>query len=78
MSKREDKIEIEAIIIKSLPGGRFDVRLADTFGGGGVVVHVYMSWKMRKNLISLIEGDTVLVELTPYDLTKGRIVFRKK
>ena len=43
MSKREDKIEIEAIIIKSLPGGRFDVRLADPFGGGGVVVHVYMS-----------------------------------
>ena len=41
-------------------------------------IHAYISGKMRKHFINLIEGDTVLVELTPYDLSKGRIVFRKK
>ena len=67
---KDDKIEVEGIIVKSLPGGLFEVKLSDDFGGGGVLVRAYISGKMRKNLISLIEGDTVLVELTPYDLSR--------
>lgn len=76
--QKEDKIEVEGVIIKTLPGALFEVKLPDDFGGGGMVIRAYISGKMRKNFINLIEGDSVLVELTPYDLSKGRIIFRKK
>ncbi len=76
--QKEDKIEVEGTIVKTLPGAIFEVKLPDDFGGGGMIIRAYISWKMRKNFINLIEGDTVLVELTPYDLSRGRIVFRKK
>ncbi|MFA5917646.1 MAG: translation initiation factor IF-1 [Candidatus Gracilibacteria bacterium] len=76
MSKQEEKIEVEGIIIKSLPGLVFDVQLPEDFGGQ--IVKGYLSGKMRNNFIKLIEGDRVLLELSPYDLNKGRIVFRKK
>lgn len=76
--QKEDKIEVEGTIVKTLPGAVFEVKLPDDFGGGGIIVRAYISGKMRKNFINLIEGDTVLVELTPYDLSRGRIVFRKK
>ncbi|NDK08691.1 translation initiation factor IF-1 [Candidatus Gracilibacteria bacterium] len=76
MSKQEEKIEVEGVIIKSLPGLVFDVQLPDDFGGQ--IVKGYLSGKMRNNFIKLIEGDKVLMELSPYDLNKGRIVFRKK
>ncbi|MDD3303169.1 MAG: translation initiation factor IF-1 [Candidatus Gracilibacteria bacterium] len=76
MSKQEDKIEVEGIIIKALPSLVFDVQLPDEFGGQ--IVKGYLSGKMRNNFIKLIEGDKVLLELSPYDLSKGRIVFRKK
>lgn len=77
MSK-DDKIEVEGAVLKTLPGGIFEVKLSQDFWGGGIIIRAYISGKMRKNFINLIEGDTVLVELTPYDLSKGRIVFRKK
>ncbi|NUJ97395.1 translation initiation factor IF-1 [Candidatus Gracilibacteria bacterium] len=76
MSKNDDKIEVEGVITKTLPGLVFDVQLPDDFGGQQV--KGYLSGKMKKNFIKLIEGDRVLIELSPYDLTKGRIVFRKK
>jgi len=76
MSKNDDKIEVEWVIIKTLPGLVFDVQLPDDFWWQQV--KWYLSWKMKKNFIKLIEGDRVLIELSPYDLTKGRIVFRKK
>ncbi|RAL57722.1 translation initiation factor IF-1 [Candidatus Gracilibacteria bacterium GN02-872] len=76
MSNKQDKIEVEGIIVKTLPGLVFDVQLPEDFGGG--IIKGYLSGKMRNNLIKLIEGDTVLVELSPYDLTKGRIIFRQK
>lgn len=57
------------MIVKAHPGGKFDVKLSENFGGGGLIVRAYISGKMRKNFISLIEGDTVLIELTPYDLS---------
>ena len=76
MSNKQDKIEVEGIIVKTLPGLVFDVQLPEDFWWG--IIKGYLSWKMRNNLIKLIEWDTVLVELSPYDLTKGRIIFRQK
>ncbi len=75
MSK-EDKIEVEGIIIKALPSLVFEVQLPDDFWWG--IIKWYLSWKMRNNYIKLIEWDKVLVELSPYDTSKWRIVFRNK
>ena len=76
MSNKQDKIEVEGVIVKTLPGLVFDVQLPEDFWWG--IIQGYLSWKMRNNFIKLIEWDTVLVELSPYDLTKGRIIFRQK
>ncbi|MCD5385068.1 translation initiation factor IF-1 [Candidatus Gracilibacteria bacterium] len=76
MSNKEDKIEVEGMITKALPGLVFDIQLPEEFGGG--IIQGYLSGKMKKNFIKLIEGDKVLVELSPYDLSKGRIIFRQK
>ena len=76
MSGKEDKIEVEWVIIKALPGLVFEVQLPEDFWWG--IINWYLSWKMRNHNIRLIEWDSVRVELTPYDLTKWRIVFRNK
>lgn len=76
MSKNEEKIEVEWKITKTLPGLVFDVQLPDNLWWQ--IVKGYLSGKMKKNFIKLIEGDRVLIELSPYDLTKGRITFRQK
>lgn len=73
MSK-EDKIEVEWTIIQALPGLVFEVQLPVDFGWG--IVKGYLSGKMRNNYIKLIQGDKVTIELSPYDLSKGRITFR--
>lgn len=74
MSK-DDKIEVEGKILKSLPGAIFEVELPEEFSH--MVIKAYVGGKMQKHMIRLIPGDTVTVELTPYDLTRGRITFRK-
>ncbi len=76
MSGKESKIEVEGTIIKALPSLVFEVQLPEDFWWK--VVKGYLSWKMRNNFIKLIEGDKVLIELSPYDLTKWRITFRQK
>lgn len=76
MSSKEEKIEVEWIIIKTLPNLVFDVQLPKEFWWE--VIKWYLSWKMRINFIKLIEWDKVLLELSPYDLSKWRIIFRKK
>lgn len=76
MSNKQDKIEVEGKIVKALPGLVFDIQLPEEFWWG--IIQGYLSGKMRNNYIKLIEWDTVLIELSPYDLTKGRIIFRKK
>lgn len=76
MAKKEDKIEVEWTIVKALPNLVFDVQLPEDFWWK--IIKWYLSWKMRIHFIKLIEWDSVLVELTPYDLTKWRIIFRKK
>jgi len=76
MSGKEDKIEVEWVIIKALPGLVFEIQLPEDFWWN--IINGYLSWKMRNFNIRLIEWDSVRVELTPYDLTKWRITFRNK
>ena len=72
MSK-SDVIEVEGKVIEVLPSAAFKVQLAN-----GKVVTTYLSGKLRMNYIKILEGDKVTIEMSPYDLTKGRIVFRQK
>jgi len=70
---REDHIEMDGIVTDTLPNTHFRVQLDN-----GHVVIAHISGRMRKNYIRILRGDKVTVQLTPYDLTKGRIVFRSK
>jgi translation initiation factor IF-1 len=72
MSK-EDNIEMQGTILETLPNTTFRVELEN-----GHVVMAHISGKMRKNYIRILTGDKVTVQMTPYDLTKGRIVFRSR
>ncbi|MBI2846474.1 MAG: translation initiation factor IF-1 [Chloroflexi bacterium] len=72
MSKKET-IEVEAIVVEPLPNAMFRVELAN---GHKVLAHV--SGKIRLNYIRILRGDKVLVELSPYDLSRGRITYRFK
>ncbi len=69
--KRKDKIELKGIVIESLPNATFKVRLENEY-----IINAHISGRMRKNYIRILTGDSVIVELTPYDLTKGRIIYR--
>jgi translation initiation factor IF-1 len=71
--KKEDKIDMEGIIIEAFPGTQFRVRLDN-----GHEILAYLSGKMRRYYIRILLGDRVRVELSPYDLTRGRIVYRYK
>lgn len=70
---KEDAIEMEGVVIETLPNTNFKVKLSN-----GHVVNAHISGRMRKNYIRILMGDQVTVQLTPYDLTKGRIIFRNK
>ena len=69
----KDVIEIEGTILESMPNAMFRVKLEN---GHEILAHI--SGKIRKNFIRILPGDKVKVEMTPYDLTKGRITFRLK
>jgi translation initiation factor IF-1 len=73
MAKEEDKIVVEGVVIEALPGTQFKVRLET-----GHEVLAYLSGKMRKYYIRILLGDKVRVEMSPYDLTRGRIVYRHR
>jgi len=73
MAKDEGKIQVEGLVIEALPGTQFRVRLDN-----GHEVLAYLSGKMRKYYIRILLGDRVRVELSPYDLTRGRITYRFK
>ena len=70
---KEDQIEMDGIVIDVLPNTMFRVQLDN-----GHVVIAHISGKMRKNYIRILKGDKVTVQLTPYDLSKGRISFRSR
>lgn len=69
---KEDSIEMEGTIVETLPNTIFRVKLEN-----GHIITAHISGKIRKNYIRLLTGDAVTVELTPYDLTRGRIIYRK-
>ncbi len=73
ISEKEEIIEVEGIILEALPNAMFRVELEN---GHKVLAHI--SGKMRMHYIKILPGDTVRVELSPYDLTRGRIIYRKK
>ena len=68
-----DLIEVEGVVVKSYPNAMFEVELPN---GHKIMAHV--SGKMRMNYIRIYPGDKVTIELSPYDLTKGRITWRSK
>ena len=70
---REDVIEVEAVVVETLPNAMFRVKLEN-----GVVILAHVSAKIRMNYIRILPGDRVTVEISPYDLTRGRITFRYK
>ena len=70
---KEDAITVEAIVREALPNARFRVELES-----GHQVLAYVSGRMRKHFIRILPGDTVQIELSPYDLSKGRIVYRDR
>ncbi|MBI4970357.1 MAG: translation initiation factor IF-1 [Candidatus Omnitrophica bacterium] len=73
MSPKEDAIEVEGIVVEPLPNAMFRVELDN---GHKVLAHI--SGKMRMHYIKILPGDRVKLELSPYDLTRGRITFRVK
>ena len=70
---KEDKIELDAEVTEALPDARFKVKLQN-----GQEILAYVSGKMRKFFIRILPGDRVKVELSPYDMTKGRITYRAR
>ena len=70
---KDDVIEAEGKVIEALPIATFRVQLSN-----GHIITAYISGKLRMNYIRIIEGDTVKLEMSPYDLTKGRITWRSK
>lgn len=73
MAKKEDKIEVEGVVVEALPNTQFMIELEN-----GHRILAYLSGKMRKYYIRILPGDRVKVELSPYDLTRGRITYRMK
>ena len=73
MAKKDDVIEVEATVVETLPNAQFKVALEN-----GVTILAHVSGKIRMNYIRILPGDKVTVELSPYDLTRGRITYRHK
>ena len=63
---------VEGKVLEIIPGGKFKVKLEN-----GIIVEAHVSGKIRMNYIRILPGDTVMLELSPYDLTRGRITYRK-
>jgi len=71
MAKKEEKLEVEGVVVEALPNTQFTVELDN-----GHKVLTYLSGKMRRYYIRILLGDRVRVEMTPYDLSRGRITYR--
>jgi translation initiation factor IF-1 len=73
MTKKDEAIEVEGVVVEALANTRFRVQIE---GGHLVIAHV--AGRMRKHFIRIVPGDKVRVELSPYDLAKGRITYRER
>ena len=69
--KKEDVMEFKGVVMESLPNATFKVKLENDH-----VINAHISGRMRKNYIRILTGDNVVVEISPYDLSKGRIIYR--
>lgn len=74
---RNEAMQVEAVVLKALPNAMFLVK-AEIAGTGKHEVLAHVSGRMRKHFIRILPGDRVTVELSPYDLKRGRIVYRQK
>lgn len=72
---KEQGIEVEGVVVENLPNARFRVKLDE---GEGIELLAHISGKMRMHYIRILPGDRVKIEMSPYDMTKGRIVYRFK
>ena len=70
---KEEKIELQGVVVSALPNAMFKVEVK-----GGHIITAMASGKMRTNYIKILPGDKVTVEVSPYDVTRGRITFREK
>lgn len=70
---KTDVIEVEATVVEALPNAQFKIKLEN-----GVIIMAHVSGKIRMHYIRILPGDVVTVEISPYDLTRGRITFRYK
>lgn len=77
MSK-EDSVEVQGIIIETLPSAQFKVQIQDEKMPLSPIIHAHIAGKMRMNYIRIIPGDRVTVSISPYDLKRGRITYRHK
>jgi translation initiation factor IF-1 len=77
MTKKEEPIEMQGVVTEALPNTTFRVELV-TENEKKPTILAHLCGKMRKNYIKIVPGDKVTVELSPYDLSKGRITFREK
>ena len=73
MAKKDDMMRLDGRVIELLPNATFKVELVDTKS----TIIAYLGGKLRQHSINILLGDNVQVELSPYDLTKGRVVYRK-
>jgi len=73
VSVKEESIEVEGLVKEALPNTQFKVELIN-----GHLILAHLSGKMRKNYIRIVPGDKVRVALSPYDLTRGRIIYRER
>lgn len=73
MTKEEGKIKVDGVVVEALPGTQFRVKLDN-----GHEVLAYLSGKMRKHYIKILLGDRVVLEMSPYDMARGRITFRQR
>lgn len=71
--KKNEAVTVDGVVVKVFPGAQFEVEIE-----GGMKVRAHVSGKIRMNFVKIMAGDKVTVELSPYDLTKGRVVFRHK
>ena len=74
VANKDEAIEVEGVVKEALPNTMFRVELQN----GGHIILAHLSGKMRKHYIRIVPGDTVKVELSPYDLNRGRIIFRER
>ncbi len=71
--QKEEALEVEGVVVQALANTRFRVEIE-----GGHIVNVHIAGRMRRHFIRIVPGDKVRVELSPYDLTKGRITYRER